>query len=106
MTNKFNAKSVETPDGKFDSRMEYRRWRQLKLLEKAGKISNLQRQVKFQIIPKQPGERAACYVADFTYTESGAYIVEDCKGKRTPEYVLKRKLMLWVHGIVIRETVA
>ena len=78
------------------------------LLERAGAIQNLQRQVKYQLIPSQKiagkvVERACCYVADFVYEENGQTVVEDTKGFKTPEYIIKRKLMLWVHGIRIRE---
>ncbi len=104
----------------FDSRKEARRWQELQLLQRAGKITDLQRQVEFELIPaqrepdaigprggKKPGkviERRAVYIADFVYRKGGELIVEDCKGFRTKDYVLKRKLMLWVHGIRIFET--
>ena len=74
------------------------------LLERAGKISDLKRQVKFELIPKQQGERACNYVADFTYYEDGKYVVEDCKGYKDKVYRIKKKLLLWVHGHRIRET--
>ena len=103
--NKYGAKKVTLPDGqKFDSQKEYHRWCELKLLERAGKISDLKRQVSFELIPKQEGERACSYVADFTYLEDGKLVVEDCKGFKTEVYKIKKKLMLWVHGIRIRET--
>ena len=103
--NKYGARKVKAPDGQvFDSVKEYHRWGMLKLLERAGRISDLKRQVSYELIPKQQGERACSYVADFTYLEGGKLVVEDCKGFRTPEYRLKRKLMLWVHGIRIKET--
>ena len=103
--NKYGARKVKAPDGQvFDSVKEYHRWGMLKLLERAGRISDLKRQVSYELIPKQQGERACSYVADFTYMENGKLVVEDCKGFRTPEYRLKRKLMLWVHGIRIKET--
>lgn len=103
--NKYGARKVKAPDGQvFDSVKEYHRWGMLKLLERAGRISDLKRQVSYELIPKQQGERACSYVADFTYMEDGKLVVEDCKGFRTPEYRLKRKLMLWVHGIRIKET--
>lgn len=70
----------------------------------AGQIRGLKWQVRFELIPKQSGERACHYVADFVYEENGVRVVEDCKGMRTPLYVVKRKLMLFVHGIKIRET--
>ena len=89
----------------FDSKREAARWQQLKLLERGGLITDLQRQVKFELIPKQVGERPAHYIADFVYTEvqNGLRVVEDTKGYRTREYVLKRKLMLWVHDIRVVE---
>ena len=77
----------------------------LRILERAGKISNLQRQVKYELIPKQDGERACTYVADFVYIDAnGETVVEDTKGVRTDAYKIKRKLMLWVHQIKIKET--
>jgi hypothetical protein len=82
---------------------EANRWCELKMLEKAGLIQDLQRQVKFELIPKQDGERAVHYVADFVYVEDGKKIVEDVKGMRTKEYRLKKKMMLFFHGIKIKE---
>jgi hypothetical protein len=85
---------------------EANRWCELKMLEKAGLIQDLQRQVKFELIPKQDGERAVHYVADFVYVEDGKMIVEDVKSaatKKNKEYVIKRKLLLWRHGIRIKE---
>lgn len=105
MKNKYGAKKVTAPDGqKFDSQKEYHRYCVLKLLQRAGKISDLQRQVKFELIPKQDGESAVSYVADFTYYQNGEFIVEDVKGYKTDVYRLKKKLLLWVHGIRIKET--
>lgn len=94
---------------KFDSRAEARRWLDLKQLLKGGVISGLQRQVRFVLIPRltRPSggiERETAYVADFVYCDTaGKRVVEDVKGAATPEYRLKRKLMLHVHGIEIRE---
>ena len=102
---KYGNRKLTAPDGqKFDSVKEYHRWGCLRLLEMAGAISNLERQVKYELIPKQIGERACNYVADFTYLENGRLVVEDVKGVKTDAYKIKRKLMLWVHGIKIRET--
>ena len=96
---------MKAPDGQvFDSVKEFHRYGCLQLLERAGKISDLKRQVKFELIPKQDGERAVHYVADFTYYENGKLVVEDTKGFKTDAYKLKRKLMLWVHHIKIKET--
>ena len=104
MINKYGAKKVTAPDGqKFDSQKEYKRYVVLKLLERAGKISDLQRQVRFELIPKQDGETACHYVADFVYQKDGKRIVEDVKGYKTEVYKLKKKLMLYVHGIKIQE---
>lgn len=88
----------------YDSKREAARAAELKLLEKIGAISHLEEQVKYEVIPKQQGERAAHYIADFVYVrEDGTLVVEDVKGFKTPEYILKRKLMKKVHGITIRE---
>lgn len=80
----------------------------MSLLEQAGAIQNLQRQVRYELLPSQRidgkvVERAVYYVADFVYEQDGKKIVEDTKGFRTPDYIIKRKLMLWRHGIRIRE---
>lgn len=106
MKNKYGAKKIKDPvtGGVFDSKKEFIRWRELRMLERAGKISDLKRQVKYELIPKQDGERACNYVADFVYCQDGNTVVEDCKGFRTEGYKIKRKLMLWVHGIKVKET--
>lgn len=119
---KYHSKKITVDGETFDSKKEYRRYRELLLLEKAGEISNLQRQVKFLLIPSQyehfprygkngkeltPGkrliEKEVSYYADFVYTENGRDVVEDVKGVKTPEYILKRKMLLHIHGIRIRE---
>ena len=89
----------------FDSAKEGQRYLELKMLQRAGKIRDLSMQVEFELIPKQAGERACKYKADFVYhmTDTGKMVVEDVKGKRTQEYIIKRKLMLWRHGIRIVE---
>ena len=91
------------------------RYLELKLLEKAGEISQLERQVKYDLIPKQMDEegkmieRPTVYIADFQYRDNntGEFIVEDVKGYRRGQayavFSLKRKLMLWRYGIKIRE---
>lgn len=108
-----------------DSTKEARRWNELKLLERAGHITGLQRQVKYILVPKQEVayerispktgkrlkdgvrtlEQECAYVADFVYQDakSGELIVEDTKGVKTKEYIIKRKLMLWLYGISIKE---
>ena len=107
--NKYRAKKVVTEDGKFDSKAEYNRWLVLKAAATAGEITDLQRQVEYVLIPNQKlngrvKERCVKYVADFVYRRNDVQIVEDVKGKRTKEYIIKRKLMLYVHGIAIYET--
>lgn len=95
----------------FDSKKEARRWCELNLLLRAGKISEFHRQVKYVLIPAQRDgngkliERECSYVADFVYfdKESNKIVVEDTKGVRTKEYIIKRKLLLYVHGIRIKE---
>lgn len=105
MKNKYGARKVKTPDGQvFDSNREFYRWRELRLMERAGIITDLRRQVTYELIPKQDGERACKYVADFVYNEDGKIVVEDAKGHKTEAYKIKKKLMLWVHGIKIKET--
>ena len=99
-----NIKTVTTDGIKHDSIKEATRWCELKLLERAGMIQDLQRQVKYLLIPKQEGERAVYYIADFVYTENGKKVVEDAKGCRTEVYKLKKKMMLYFHGIKIKET--
>ena len=101
----------------FDSEAEARRYAELLALSNAGVITNLRRQVKYRLIPTQKliepkkdcggrmrhSEYPVDYVADFVYEKDGKTIVEDVKGKATDEYVIKRKLMLYVHGIQITE---
>jgi len=102
---KYHNRKVEIDGIKFDSTKEGERYLELKLLLKAGKIRDLQMQVEFELIPKQGGERACKYKADFVYhmADTGKMVVEDVKGKRTREYIIKRKLMLWRHGVKIVE---
>ena len=100
---KYNAKKTVLDGITFASRKEGKRYQELRLLERAGEIQDLRLQVPYELIPKQKGERACTYYADFVYMEDGKQIVEDTKGVKTPLYVVKRKLMLWVHGIKIRE---
>ena len=93
----------------FDSRKEATRWAELSLLQKAGEISELKRQQEFTLIPSQVRggkvvERPVKYIADFTYRDKdGTFTVEDTKGFKTPEYIIKRKLMLWEFGIQVKE---
>lgn len=106
---KYGNEKVQDGDLTFDSKAEHRRWIHLTLLQRAGEICDLQRQVPYELIPAQDKpsggrERATLYLADFVYRDrAGATIVEDVKGYVTPEFRLKRKLMLWRHGIEIKE---
>ena len=97
----------------YDSKREAKRATELKLLEKAGVISHLQEQVAYELIPSQYRivngkkkcvERAMKYIADFQYVENGETVVEDVKGFRTEVYKMKKKLMLFIHDIQIKET--
>jgi hypothetical protein len=90
--------------GIYASKREARRASDLALMEKCGLISELEQQVKFELVPKQPGERAVTYTADFRYRENGQVVVEDSKGMKTQQYVIRRKLMQFIHGIKVRET--
>lgn len=81
-----------------DSKKEAARCNELHMLEKAGVISDLKVQKKFELIPSQkfktmPNERPCSYIADFTYFKDGVFIIEDAKGYRTSEYIIKRKLL-------------
>lgn len=133
MTRRQNAakcgnKKVVVDGIEFDSKKEARRYWELKLMERAGMIENLQMQVEFELIPaqyeyferygkkgqrlkdgKRCVEKSCVYKADFVYTKDGKRVVEDVKGYRDPQsavyakFVIKRKLMLWLHGIRVIE---
>lgn len=111
MANKYKNKKWELDGQAFDSRLEARRYQELRFMLRAGLITDLQRQVPFELIPSQRRngkvvERPVKYVADFVYkTKDGEEVVEDVKSEatKTKEYVIKRKLMLWQYGIQIRE---
>lgn len=107
---KYKAVRVNNRFGRFDSQKEYNRYLVLADMEKHGEISNLERQVEFLLIPPQRDERgkvveeAVKYKADFRYVQDGKVVVEDVKGVKTRDYIIKRKLMLERFGIRIRET--
>lgn len=124
--NKYGNKKVVIDGEVFDSKREAKRYQELKLLEKCGAISDLKRQVTFELLPAQKEkstrvytkgrkkgqpiegkviEKAVTYKADFvyTYTTTGKEVVEDVKGMRTKDYIIKRKLMLYRYGIKIQE---
>lgn len=122
--NKYRSKKITVDGENFDSKKEFSRYRELILLQRAGKIKELQRQVKYELIPpqydtikrysnktglplkdeKKLAERGVYYIADFVYKTQDGEVVEDTKGVRTKEYIIKRKLMRYVHGIKILET--
>lgn len=122
--NKYHNHKITVKGITYDSQKEYKRFCELSLLQKAGAITDLQRQVEFELIPaqyetyerygktgkrlkdgKRCVERACVYVADFTYYENGKRVVEDTKSEitKTKDYKIKRKLMLYIHGIKVRE---
>lgn len=108
---KYNSVKVQIQGITFDSKAEAARFVELKALEDAGHISGLTLQKKYLLLSSKRNadgylERETSYVADFVYVDHlGETVVEDMKSPvtRTPEYVIKRKLMLHVHGITIRE---
>ena len=121
--NKYGNRKITVDGVTFDSRKEYLRWCELCLLEKAGHITDLRRQVKYELIPAQCEEyerysqktgkrlkngtrvveKECAYIADFVYLQVGQTVVEDTKGYKTEAYIIKRKLMLYFHGIRIHE---
>lgn len=123
MATKYRNLKVTFGNKTFDSKKESKRWQELCLLQRAGRITDLQRQVKFVLIPTQYEkfprysektgkrlkdgirtlEQECSYVADFVYMQDGKQVVEDTKGVKTKDYIIKRKLMLHVHGIRIKE---
>ena len=108
---KFGNRKTEVDGITFDSKREARRYAELRLMERAGEISNLEIQVPFVLIPNQRDEetgrvieRALTYRADFMYNDrTGKLVVEDAKGYRTDAYLIKRKLMLERHKIRVVE---
>lgn len=111
--NKYKNRKVVVDGELFDSKKEALRWRQLKSLEKIKAISDLQRQVKYTLIPSQKDEsgkvieQKCSYIADFVYKQNGQIVVEDVKGYRKggayAVFVIKRKLMLQKYGIRVKE---
>ena len=119
--NKYHAKKVTICGIDFDSKKEGMRYLLLKDMERSGEISDLQLQVSFELLPviyrdevvhlktkdkveRRLVQRAVHYVADFVYTDKeGVRHVEDTKGLRLPDYILKKKMMLALLGIEITE---
>lgn len=104
---KYHNKKITIGDLHFDSLKEALRYTELLERQKEGFITDLRTQVRFELIPKQNGERACFYVADFVYKDrEGKTVVEDVKGSKrmlTDVYKIKKKLMLKVHGIKVKE---
>lgn len=122
MRSKYRNRKVKTSDGVLNaSLLEANRWAELNLLQKGGHIKDLQRQVKFILLPTQREpdiigkrggikqgkliERECSYIADFVYYDNATKktVVEDAKGVRTKDYIIKRKLMLYIYKIRIKE---
>lgn len=109
--NKYGARRGVVAGKKFDSLAESRRFAELSRLQRLGVIADLRRQVSYELIPAQYGEdgklleRAVTYKADFTYCKDGKLVVEDVKSKatKTDSYIIKRKLVLYVHKIKLVE---
>lgn len=87
---------------KYDSRAEANRGQMLEIMQGGKAISDLKRQVQFELQPhfmhNGKMERAINYVADFVYIQDGKTIVEDVKGMKTKEYLIKRKMFLYKYG--------
>lgn len=108
MNRKYHNRKTRYNGKVFDSRKEAERYAELKLMERAGKITDLRTQVEYLLIPAQYingkcVERNCRYRADFVYRQGGELVVEDVKGVRTDVYKIKRKLMLKEYGIQIKE---
>lgn len=104
---KYRAEPTVVDGIRFASKKEARRYSDLMLLQRAGEIRNLQRQVKIPLQGKDapirtPKGRQAHYIADFTYFTEAAFVVEDVKGKATPVYLLK-KAILAAQGVRVVE---
>lgn len=121
MRSKYGNRKAKARGKVFDSTMERSRYYTLSMLEKAGEISDLRMQVPYELIPaiyetqevqlktktkqvQKLVQRATYYVADFVYKDAeGNEVVEDVKGFRTAEYLLKKKMMRALLGIQIKE---
>lgn len=105
---KYHAKKTVIDGIEFDSAREAKRYTRLRALEDEGKIQHLRLQVPFELVPSFECEgvkyREMRYVADFVYVRDGKVVVEDCKGFKTPEYKLKKKLMAYVNHVNIEES--
>lgn len=99
---KYNNRRFKADGYRWDSIAEYARWCELRILETAGAISDLQvKYPKYELVPafKHGKKRyqGVSYIPDFTYTENGRLVVEDVKGVKTAVYQIKKKLLLSQH---------
>ena len=105
--NKYQNKKTIIDGIKFDSKKEAKEYLKLKKMEENGEIENLRLQVPYLLLPSQKGkkrtERPVKYIADFVFIKDGEEIVLDTKGMRTADYIIKRKLMKYIHNIEIEE---
>lgn len=94
----------------FDSKREAARWAELTMLERAGQISMLRRQVRYELAPsvkfagKVRAQPPLRLIVDFEYLENGEKVIEDVKGMVTTAFTIKRHLMKSVHGLEVRVT--
>lgn len=107
-TSKYRARKTTVDGIEFDSAREAKRYTRLRALEEEGEIQHLRLQVPFELVPSFECDgvkyRGMKYVADFAYVRDGKAVVEDCKGFKTPEYRIKKKLMAYVNHINIEES--
>lgn len=103
---KYHNRRVVVDGITFQSVKEASRWQELRLMEMAGEIVGLKRQLRIELVPKTKLYRAVSYVADFVYFDkrAGKTVYEDVKGMKTEVYKIKKKLLYWRHGIEIKET--
>ena len=99
---KYGNKKTVLGNAVYDSQKEANRAFELGLLLKAGEIKNLERQKRFELVPKTETERAVFYCADFVYLEvrTNKMVVEDVKSpatKKNKEYIIKRKLFKYLY---------
>ncbi|MGD0274970.1 MAG: DUF1064 domain-containing protein [Syntrophales bacterium] len=106
---KYHNRKVEIDGITFDSAKESRVYQELKILAQSGEIKGFERQKVFELVPSQYEgkkcvEKAVTYKADFVvYHQDGSIAVIDAKGMRDAKYIIKRKLMRWIHKIQVCE---
>lgn len=117
---KYGNKKIQTAEGTFDSSGEWKRWLVLKEAERRGEIANLRRQVEYVLLPtqyrtetvhlktkdkevKRVATRQVTYTADAVYEKDGQVVVEDFKGFPNDRWPMKKAMMLYFHGIEVRE---